>query len=448
MDWLQILALACFLLLGMFFSGMPIFLAFLVINLAGVVLYLGTGAFGMVVNSIFSTTTTGTLTAIPLFVLMGEILFRSGSTDVLFDAVDRLVANIRGRQYALSMLLATVFGALSGSNMAVTAMMGKTVYPGMRARGYDEKLSIGVILAGASLAPIIPPSVLAIIIATLANVSVAGLLVAGILPGLVLSGMFLLYALGRCSLNPALAPASTNAASADTSVTVDDHNAPEDRPVSTTRLLLRCLPFGVIVLSVMGFILLGIATPSESAATGVMGTLVTAWLFGRLNLSLIWTSLGQAAYIASMILIIMASSTMFSQLLAFSGATSQLATLVSESTLAPGLIFLLMMVVVFAFCLFIDQVALMLVVIPIFLPVVTALAFDPIWFWLMMLLNVTLGGITPPFGYAMFTFKGVSPDTDLRTIFSASTPFVLLFIVGMLIIYWQPGLATWLPGLL
>lgn len=441
MDWTIILAAACFLLLSMFFSGMPIFLAFLVINLAGVVFYLGTGAFGMVVNSMFSTTTTGTLTAIPLFVLMGEILFRSGSTNVLFDAVDRVVANIRGRQYALSMLLATVFGALSGSNMAVTAMMGKTIYPGMLARGYDERLSIGVILAGACLAPIIPPSVLAIIIATLANVSVAGLLVAGILPGLVMSAMFLVYALGRCSLNPDLAPAPVAEAP------IDSHGQSAQR-VSTYILLLRCLPFGVIVLSVMGFILLGVATPAESAATGVMGTLLTARLFGQLNFSLIWTSLGQAAYIASMILIIMASSTMFSQLLAFSGATGQLATLVSESTLAPGVIFLMMMLIVFVFCLFIDQVALMLVVIPIFLPVVTALQFDPIWFWLMMLLNVTLGGITPPFGYAMFTFKGVSPDTDLRTIFSASTPFVMLFVVGMLIVYWQPGLATWLPGLL
>jgi TRAP-type C4-dicarboxylate transport system permease large subunit len=144
----------------------------------------------------------------------------------------------------------------------------------------------------------------------------------------------------------------------------------------------------------------------------------------------------------------MASSTMFSQLLAFSGATGKLAGIFSGSTLDPGLIFLIMMLVVFVFCMFIDQVALMLVVIPIYLPVVEALQFDPIWFWLLMLLNVTVGGITPPFGYAMFAFKGVAPDTDLRLIFRATYPFVALFILAMGLIWAYPAIATFLPGLL
>lgn len=436
MEWWNILLLAAGLLLGLFFSGMPIFLVFLVINVVGVIVFLGPRAFGMVVNSLFDTTTTGTLTAIPLFILMGEILFRSGSTNVLFDAADGLIGRIRGRQYALAMTLATVFGALSGSNMAVAAMMGRTVYPGMLGRGYDRKLSIGVILAGASIAPIIPPSVLAIIIATLANVSVAGLLVAGILPGLLLSSLFLTYALIRCRIDPSLAPSVPKDADV------------RDEAASKLRLLLRCMPFAIIIFSVMGFILTGIATPSESAATGVLGAILTALLFRRLSLTMLWDSLGQAAYIASMILVIMASSTMFSQLLAFSGATSHLAALATEGSIDPTLILIIMMLLVFVFCLFIDQVALMLVIIPIYLPVVDALQFDPIWFWLLMLLNVTVGGITPPFGYAMFAFKGVAPDTELRTIFHASFPFVGLFIVAMMVIGFIPEIATWLPGLL
>ena len=436
MEWWMTLLLAGMLLLGLFFSGMPIFLAFLVINVGGVLAFLGPGAFGMVVNSVFDTTTTGTLTAIPLFVLMGEILFRSGSTGVLFDAVDSLVGRIRGRQYVLAMSLATVFGALSGSNMAVAAMMGRTVYPAMAERGYDSKLSIGVILAGASLAPIIPPSVLAIIIATLANVSVAGLLVAGILPGLMISALCLAYALGRCALEPTLAPSPAA-----------DDAVGQTRPPAWKQVL-KCAPFLLIIASVMGFILTGVATPSESAATGVVGALATAAIFRRLSARMVWDSLGQAAVIASMILIIMASSTMFSQLLAFSGATGHLARLVLETDLSPELILLLMMAVVFVFCMFIDQVALMLVVIPIYLPVVEALQFDPMWFWLLMLLNVVIGGITPPFGYAMFAFKGVAPDVELRTIFRASGPIVALFLVAMVIIYFFPPIATLLPGLL
>jgi tripartite ATP-independent transporter DctM subunit len=436
MTWWSVLLTAGGLLLALFFTGMPIFLAFLVINVAGVLVFLGPDAFGMVVNSVFDTTTTGTLTAIPLFVLMGEILFRSGTANVLFDAVDHFVGRIRGRQYVLAMLLATVFGALSGSNMAVAALMGRTVYPGMVGRGYDRQLSIGMILAGASLAPIIPPSVLAIIIATLANVSVAGLLIAGILPGLLLSAMFLIYALIRCRLTPSLAPDPQAAASHDADA------------AGTLRHVVRCLPFAIIIASVMGFILTGVATPSESAATGVVGALVTALIFRKLSLSLIWESLGQTGFITGMILIIMASSTMFSQLLAFSGATGNLAAVVGETTLSPALLLLLMMTIVFVFCMFVDQVALMLVIIPIYLPVVTTLQFDPIWFWLLMLLNVVVGGITPPFGYAMFAFKGVAPDTDLRTIFRASYPFVGLFILAMLIIYFIPSIATLLPSLL
>ncbi len=432
--WWMTLIAAGGLLLGLFFSGVPIFLAFLLINVTGVLIFLGPGAFGMVVNSVFDTTTTGTLTAIPLFVLMGEILFRSGSTNVLFDTVDSLVGRIRGRQYVLSMALATVFGALSGSNMAVAALMGRTVYPAMAARGYDPKLSIGVILAGASLAPVIPPSVLAIIIATLANVSVAGLLIAGILPGLLISGLCICYALGRCMLNPALAPSA------------EGEGAETREPVYL--LVLKCLPFLVIIASVMGFILAGIATPSESAATGVAGAMATAAIFRKFSLKMVWESVGQAAVMASMILLIMATSTMFSQLLAFSGATGKLAAIVMQSDMPPGLILFMMMAVVFIFCMFIDQVALMLVVIPIYLPVVEALQFDPVWFWLLMLLNVVIGGITPPFGYAMFAFKGVVPDVEMKTIFHASLPIVGLFLLAMLIVYFIPGIATVLSGML
>ena len=435
MDWQIVLLAAGGLLLGLLLTGMPIFLAFLAINVAGVLVFLGPNAFGMIVNSVFETTTTATLTAIPLFVLMGEILFRSGSTEVLFDAADGLIGRMRGRQYALAMALATVFGALSGSNMAVAAMMGRTVYPGMVGRGYDKRLSIGVILAGASIAPIIPPSVLAIIIATLANISVAGLLIAGILPGLLLAALFLAYALVRCRLDPSLAPSP------------DADEGRDDRPPAAI-LLLRCLPFGLIIFAVMGFILTGVATPSESAATGVVGAMLTALVFRRLSLAMLRESLYQAAYIASMILIIMASSTMFSQLLAFSGATGAVAGLVADATWPGWAVLLAMMALVFVFCMFIDQVALMLVVIPIFIPVVEALGFDPIWFWLMMLLNVTVGGMTPPFGYAMFAFKGVVPDVDLRDIFRASFPIVGLFILAMIIVYWIPAIATFLPEML
>lgn len=436
MEWWAILSGGLGLLLAAFLTGAPIFIAFLVINLAGVVVVLGQPGFGMVANSIFETTNVAAMSAVPLFILMGELLFRSGSIDILFDSVDKLVGRVRGRQYVLCIVLSTIFGALSGAAMGVAAMMARTLYPGMIDRKYDSRLSTGAILAGASLAPIIPPSVLVIIIGTLADVSIAGLLIAGIVPGLLLSTMFLVYIFGRVRMNPALAPRG------------DGDDAPDVSAWEMVKAVLRVLPFAVIIFCVMGFILLGIATPSESAATGVLGALLTAAYYRRLSWKMIGEAVGSAAFITSMILVIMASSKMFSQLLAFTGSTRELTQLITTLDFEPYVMLFIMMLIPFILCMFIDQIALMLVVIPIYQPLLATLGFDPIWFWLIMLLNVTVGGITPPFGYTMFAFKGSAPDVPLRDIFGATWPFVVIFLVGMAVIAAFPPLATWLPGLL
>ena len=253
MVWWATLSGGLGILLATFMTGVPIFIAFLAINIVGVIVLIGPPGFGMVANSIFETTNIAALTAIPLFIMMGELLFRSGSVDILFDSVDKLVGKVQGRQYVLCIVLSTIFGALSGAAMGVAAMMGRTLYPGMMNRGYDSRLATGAILAGASLAPIIPPSVLVIIIGTLADVSIARLLIAGVLPGLMLASMFLIYLLSRVRFNPRLAAMEGS----DTAPTVTTW----EKLVA----IARVMPFAVIIFCVMGFIMLGIATPSESA---------------------------------------------------------------------------------------------------------------------------------------------------------------------------------------
>ncbi|MEC7490126.1 MAG: TRAP transporter large permease [Pseudomonadota bacterium] len=436
MEWWVILTAGLTLLLAAFMTGAPIFVAFLLINIAGVLILLGQPGFGLVANSIFETTNIAALSAVPLFILMGELLFRSGSIDILFDSVDKLIGKVKGRQYLLCFVLATIFGALSGAAMGVAAMMARTLFPGMLDRGYDTKMSTGAILAGASLAPIIPPSVLVIIIGTLANVSIAGLLIAGILPGLMLSSMFLFYTLTRVRMNPELA---NEEASGSTGVVTLKEKV---------FAVLRVSPFALIIFCVMGFILMGIATPSESAATGVLGALATAAYYRKLNLKMFSESLASAAFITSMILVIMASSKMFSQLLAFTGSTRELTNVIAGLDLSAYVMLFIMMLIPFILCMFIDQIALMLVVIPIYQPLIKSLEFDPIWFWLLMLLNVTVGGITPPFGYTIFAFKGATNRVTLQQVFSATWPFVLIFLVGMLVIAAFPPIATFLPTLL
>ena len=436
MEWYVILIVGLTLLLATFMTGAPIFVAFLLINIAGVLIILGQPGFGLVANSIFETTNIAALSAIPLFILMGELLFRSGSIDILFDSVDKLVGKVKGRQYVLCIVLSTIFGALSGAAMGVAAMMARTLFPGMLDRGYDARMSTGAILAGASLAPIIPPSVLVIIIGTLANVSIAGLLIAGVLPGLMLATMFLIYTLTRVKMNPELANEEASQSASNVSAR------------EKVMAVLRVSPFAIIIFCVMGFILLGVATPSESAATGVLGALATAAYYRKLNFKMFTDSLASAAFITSMILIIMASSKMFSQLLAFTGSTRELTQVVAGLDLSAYFMLFIMMLIPFILCMFIDQIALMLVVIPIYQPLIKSLEFDPIWFWLLMLLNVTVGGITPPFGYTIFAFKGATDRVTLQQVFSATWPFVLIFLAGMLVIAAFPKIATFLPGFL
>ena len=434
MEWYTTLIVGMAILFVMFLSGAPIFLAFLAAILLGVYFVIGPAGFPLFANSVLDTATTTSLASIPLFILMGELLFRSGTMDVLFDSIDKLVGKVRGRQYVLVVVLSAVFGALSGVAMAVAAMLGRAIMPGMHDRGYDRSIAAGLIIGGASLAPIIPPSLLAIIVGSLADVSIAKLLIAGVIPGLFIGGIFLVYVFIRIGMNPSLAPG--NVAGERAEVT----------PMEKLTAIVRIMPFLIVIFSVMGFIMLGIATPSESAATGVVGSLLTAAIYRKLSFRMISDSLMAAITVSAMILAIMAMSKMFTQLLAFTGATGELVNLVANLGYSPIVMLLIMLAVPFILCMFIDTIAVILLTVPIYQPVVTALEFDPVWFWLLFLVNITLGAITPPFGYTLFAFKAVVPDMSISQVYRATWPFVGLFLLGIALIVAFPAIATWLPN--
>lgn len=434
MEWYTTLIFGLVILFALFLSGAPIFLAFLGAILVGVYIVIGPAGFPMFANSVLDTVNTTSLASIPLFILMGELLFRSGTMDVLFDSIDKLVGKVKGRQYVLVVVLSAVFGALSGVAMAVAAMLGRAIMPGMQARGYDKSIAAGLIIGGASLAPIIPPSLLAIIVGSLAEVSIAKLLIAGVIPGLLIGGIFLAYVFIRIMINSALAPSNLTTERAE--VTINQK----------VIALFRTLPFLIVIFSVMGFIMLGIATPSESAATGVVGSLLTAAIYRKLTLNMIWSSLLASVTVSSMILAIMAMSKMFTQLLAFTGATSELVALVTNLEYSPIIMLLIMLAVPFVLCMFIDTIAVILLTIPIYQPVVNTLEFDPVWFWLLFLVNITLGAITPPFGYTLFAFKAVVQDMTIGQVYRATWPFVGLFLLGIAMIIIFPAIATWLPN--
>jgi tripartite ATP-independent transporter DctM subunit len=420
------------LLLLLMALGVPVFVAFLMINVGGVLYLLGPAGFGLFANSVYETATSPSLSTIPLFILLGEILFRSGSVKVLFSSVDALISRIRGRLYVLVVALSTLFGALSGSAVAVAAMLGRSVLPDMLHRGYSPRLAATTIMAGASLAPIIPPSLFVIVIGSLVNdVSIAGLLVAGIMPGLLLAALTLAYVSFRIARNPRLAP------------------PPEDREPLTLSAagiaIASMLPFGIIIFSVMGLILLGIATPTESAATGVLGAVFTAAIYRQLSLRMLIDATVSTASISAMILVILASSKLFSQLLAFTGATGGLVSLATGLDIPPWQMFILLMVVPLLLCMFLDQIAFMLLAVPLYVPIVTVYGFDPIWFWTIFLINLTIGSITPPFGYTLYAMKGASKELSMQEIFMAALPVVSIFLIGVALVSIFPFIITWLP---
>jgi len=335
----------------------------------------------------------------------------------------------RKRQRLVVIGLSTVFGALSGSAVAVAAMLGRSVLPLMQARGYDMRLAAGTILSGASLAPIIPPSLVAIIVGSLADVSIAGLLIAGLLPGLLLALLTLGYVAFRIA-----GKAQPEAAAV--------------RQGSAGGAILRICPFLLVIFMVMGLIVLGIATPSESAATGVFGALLVAALFKKLSFAMLREALGSAVRTAGVILVIIASAKLFSQLLSFAGATRGLVSLVETMNLSPDATFLVMMLIPFFLCMFIDWLAFMLLAIPIYQPIVAAMGYDPIWFWTLFMINLTVGSMTPPFGYTLFALKGANEELSTGDIFLAAWPIVGIFLAAMACLWAMPWLVTALPALL
>lgn len=435
MEWGVILSLAIAVLLLLFATGMPVFIAFLVVNIGGVLLLFGSTGFGMFTNSLYNTVTQESLMAIPLFILMGEVLFRSNAVEILIDSIDTMVGNVRGRHYVLVTALSTVFGALSGSAVAVAAMLGRSVMPIMEERGYDRRLSISAILGGASLAPIIPPSLLVVMIGSMVDTSIAKLLIAGILPGILLAGMMVIYTYFRILRDPSLEP---------------PRDAVAKPRVSAREFLIafsRTLPFLVVIFSVMGLILLGVATPNESAATGVVGALIAAAIFRKLSFKMFYQAILGTASVSTMILVIIACSMFFGQLLSFTGASTGLVLLASELGLPTLGTFFVLMLIPFILCMFIDLFAVMLIAIPIYDPLLAVYNFDPIWFWTLFLINMTLGSLTPPFGYTIFALKGAAPELAMDDVYAGAWPMVGLFILGMAIMYLVPGIVTVLPSL-
>ncbi|WP_112323529.1 TRAP transporter large permease [Oceanibium sediminis] len=434
MEWYGALGLLLGTIMVLMAIGMPVALAFLAANIVGAWVFMG-GERGIMqlLNNGLGSLTTFALVPIPLFLLMGEIFFHTGLGARMFNAIDRLLGRLPGRLSYVTVLGGTGFSTLSGSSMGSTALLGALMVPEMTARGYKKYMSIGPILGTGGLAIIIPPSALAVLLATLAQIDVGALLIAGVVPGLILAAFYIVTIWLQTRLDPDAAPPYDV----------------EPEPMSRKLLLLLrdVVPMVGVMVVIVAMMVWGVVTPSEAAAFGALGVLILAALFRCLTWAAMKNAVRGALKVTLMAYLIVFGSATFSQLLAFSGASRGLIGWATGFDLAPTVMLLVMFGVLLILGMFMEQISMMLLTVPIFFPLAVQLGFDPVWFGLIMLLALEISFTTPPFGLLLFVMKGVAPpDTTMREIYTAAMPFILcsLALVGLLIL--MPGIALWLPG--
>ena len=435
MEWFEALALLVGAILFLMALGMPVALAFLAANIIGAWVFMG-GERGVsqLLNNGLGALTKYALVPIPLFLLMGEIFFHTGLGGRMFNAIDRLLGRLPGRLSYVTVLGGTAFSTLSGSSMGSTALLGSLMVPEMSKRGYKSHMSIGPILGTGGLAIIIPPSALAVLLATLAQIDVAALLIAGVIPGLILASFYIATIWIQTKRDPHAAPA---------------YDVEPMSPAQKLGLLLReVVPMVGVMVVIIILMINGFVTPSEAAAFGALGVLILAAVFRCLTWEAMRKSVIGALKVTLMAYLIVFGSATFSQLLAFSGASRGLVNWAISFELAPLAMLMVMFAVLLLLGMFMEQISIMLLTVPIFFPLAATLDFDLVWFGLIMLLALEISFTTPPFGLLLFVMKGVAPPgTTMREIYTSAFPFIgcSLLLVALLIAF--PEIALWLPSL-
>jgi tripartite ATP-independent transporter DctM subunit len=436
MPWYETMLILVGGIVALMMLGFPVPFAFLTVNCAAAYFLMG-GAGGIiqVLANATSSISTFTLVAIPMFLLMGELFFRTRLVLRVFDTLEMMLGRVPGRLSYLAVATGTLFSALMGSSMANTAMLGSLLSNEMTQRGYKPHMSMGPIMGTGGLAIIIPPSGLAVLLGSLANIDIGGLLIGGFGPGLLLATMFALLIYAQVKLDPTAAPQY-------------------DVVLPPLSKMLRAfvgnvLPMGLVIFAVVGMILLGWATPSESAAFGVLAVLVLALFMRCLSVDAVSQSVrGAVRVTASLYLIILGSST-FSQILAYTGASEGFIDYATHIDVGPMAMLYIMFGVILALGMIMDPASILLLTVPIFFPLSQTLHFDQIWFGLIVLMGLEIGLLTPPFGISLFVMMGVAPKgTTFLGVVKAALPYIACDLIAVLVLMYVPALGTWLPSLM
>ena len=412
-------------------AGIWVGFSLFIVGFVGMTLFSSLPAGNNMASSVWATIEKWEYVALPMFILMGEILYRSGISERLFRALVPWLYRLPGGLLLMNIISCTLFAAVSGSSAATTATVGRITLAELDKLGYDRSISQGSLAGAGTLGFLIPPSLIMIVYAILAEVSIGKMFMAGILPGILLSGIYAAYIIYRGIRNPEIAPP------------MKDTYAWSER----FRALKDLAPTVILILMVLGSIYAGIATPTEAAALGVLGATIFAFLNRQMNLNTLFECLVGAVKTNAMIMMIVVGAGFLSRVMGFLGIPAAITQAITGMNLSPyTLMILLGLFYVVLGCL-LDGFSIVVMTLPIALPMVTAAGFDPIWFGIYLILMVEVSQITPPVGFNLFVIQGLTGDPILR-IARCALPFFFLMLLTTAIITLFPEIALFLPKLM
>jgi C4-dicarboxylate transporter DctM subunit len=422
------------LLLVFIFLGVEIFIALGVAGSLGILLFRGPDALAFALTSFFGQVTTFELLALPLFVLMGHVLGKSPIGGDLFTMATRWLSWLPGGLAIASIGACTVFGAVSGVSVAGVAAIGSMAVPEMLKRGYSTKIAAGSVVTAGALAMLIPPSVPFIIYSAITGESVAKLFIGGIVPGLVLAFMLSTYVFIRVLISPELAPSS-----AELKFTWRERWAS----------LARVWHTGILIFLVLGSIYLGVATPTEASAVGAIGAFIIAGLvYGNMNYRRIVQIIRESMMISVAILLIMGCAKIFGDYLNMVRVPEMVTNFFMGLNLPNISMVLAIQVLLIVGGMFVDAGSLMVITTPILLPLIKAMGYDPLWYGIVLVINLELAVVTPPVGLNLYTLRSCCPVLTLEEIIKSSLPFLLIQLACLIIFSVYPPLSLWLPNLI
>ena len=417
-------------------TGMPLVYVTMSIAVACTLYQLGFSGLPLIASRVAGFVTEYVFISVPLFVLMACVMERSGVARDLYNAMYIFAGRLRGGVAVQTMIVAVFMAAMTGIIGGEIVLLGMLALPQMLRLKYDKRLAMGTICAGGSLGTLIPPSVVLIVYGLTANVSISDLFLAGSMPGILLASMYLIYIMIRCTINKELAPIPTE----------EELNISRAEKLRLLKGLV--LPF-LVILWVLGSIYGGIASVTEAAGVGVAGAVLSAAIRKELNFNLIKSSVIQSMQTVGMLIWLTFGANALIGIYNIMGGTVYMKGLITGLPYDPIVIVLIMMGVLVVMGTFMDWIGICLLTMPIFVPVIVALGYDPVWFGILFTMNMQVSYLTPPFGPACFYLKGVAPpDISLNEIFNAMWPFIGLQIIGLALVLFFPQIAMWLPQML